>query len=335
MASRAPVDGDLAALLASQPDCLSSELGAEVGASRANWRATSTWMRGPTDRELERIPCRDELIAGVPVRWYGEKPASGADIVVYFHGGGWMLGDVPAYDPDVRLLADRLGCAVISVDYRRAPEHPFPAALDDCLAVVRAVEARHPRALAVAGDSAGGNLACAVARVIPDAVACVLALYPALDPGAEQNHSYRENAEGYPLTAAAMRHFWAHYAAGAESDPRVAVGRGELAGFPSAVIASAGYDPLRDEARDFAARLVEADVEVTYLAHPTLTHGFQQMVPRVPSAAQAVDDIYAAFALAFRRAAGRLSASREQRGIETVGDDGRGSASARTADPRT
>jgi acetyl esterase len=313
LAARAPIDGDLAVLLAEASMHLGSGLEGSVDNLRAQWRSDSIWMRGEPAKSLADVAARDDVIAGVPVRWYGPDPDARTDIVVYLHGGGWMLGEVDAYDPDVRLLTRELGCAVVSVDYRRTPEHPFPAAIDDCVAVVRSLALSPRRGLAVAGDSAGGNLALGAAAALAGAVRidAVLALYPVIDPDAIGNASYRENGQGFLLTADAMELFWNRYTTvtGSTRDPRANLAVAQLDGFPAVVIATADYDPLRDEARQFARRLVDVDVDVTYLPQPGLVHGFQQMVPRIPAAAVAVDAIYAAFATTLARAIARRHAT--------------------------
>jgi acetyl esterase len=232
----------------------------------------------------------------VPVRTYN-RGADGRDpdrVVIYIHGGGWTIGDLDSGDHFARTLAGGLDATVVSVDYRLAPEHPFPAALTDCAAVIRAVRDAHPDArIAVAGDSAGGNLAAGIAawgrtdeRLRVDAQ---LLVYPALDPR-QQHASHQEFADGYLLTRSDMAFYWESYlqAAADRADPRAAPAViTDLAGLPPTVIATAGFDPLRDEGGDYAQRLVAANVPTVYLPFPRLTHGFLDMVGRVPAAHQA------------------------------------------------
>jgi acetyl esterase len=232
----------------------------------------------------------------VPVRTY--SPAgdgvAGDRVIVYMHGGGWVAGDLDSGDHFARTLACGLNATVVSVDYRLAPEHPFPAAFDDCAAIVQSVRHSHPGArLAIAGDSAGGNLAAAIAaqgrtdeQLRVDAQ---LLVYPALDP--RQKHaSHEQFADGYLLTRSDMAFYWDSYlqTESDRSDPRAAPATiADLAGLPPAVIATAGFDPLRDEGREYAQRLIEASVPTVYLPFPRLTHGFLDMVGRVPAARQA------------------------------------------------
>jgi acetyl esterase len=234
----------------------------------------------------------------VPVRWYRpDVSGSGPDrVVVFIHGGGWTVGDLDSADRFARTLADGLGATVVSVDYRLAPEHPFPAAFDDCAAVVRSVRQAHPGVhLAVAGDSAGGNLAAAIAaegRTNEDLrVDAQLLVYPALDPR-QQHASHAEFADGYLLTRSDMAFYWNRYlpARADRSDPRAAPATiADYAGLPPAVIATAGFDPLRDEGREYAQRLIDANVRTVYLPFPGLTHGFLDMASRVPAAQRASD----------------------------------------------
>jgi acetyl esterase len=234
----------------------------------------------------------------VPIRWYRPDAGDPAPnrVVVYIHGGGWTVGDLDSGDRFARTLADGLGATVVSVDYRLAPEHPFPAAFDDCAAVVRSVRQAHPGVqLAVAGDSAGGNLAAAIAaegRIDEDLrVDAQLLVYPALDPR-QQHPSQTQFADGYLLTRSDMAFYWNSYlpARADRSDPRAAPATiADFAGLPPAVIATAGFDPLHDEGKEYAQRLIAANVRTVYLPFPGLTHGFLDMASRVPAAQQAAD----------------------------------------------
>lgn len=324
MAFRTLVDGDLAVLLEEAPRHLIADLDLPVEQLREAARADNAWLRGEVNDSLSCVRSRDEVLDGVPVRWYGPDLTASDDVIVFLHGGGWMVGDLDSYDLDVRRLADRLGCSVVAVEYRRTPEHPFPAALDDSVAVIRRVAGIPHRGLAVAGDSAGGNLALGVCVALANegGIDAALALYPVVDPGALGNSSHRTNGTGFLLTTDTMSHYWRHYIANESysRDPRLNLAVADLDGFPATVITSADYDPLRDEARDFAVRLAAADVDVTYLPQPGLTHGFQQMVPRIPAATRALDAVYDALAATLRRSVARrpAAAHRDAVGVSVI-----------------
>ncbi|HUF33343.1 MAG TPA: alpha/beta hydrolase fold domain-containing protein [Acidimicrobiales bacterium] len=217
-------------------------------------------------------------------------------LIAYFHGGGWVLGSHESDDPLCRDLCVRTGAVIVSVDYRHAPEHPFPAAAEDAFAAVRWIAANAielggiPGQLAVAGWSAGGNLAAVACRMArdedgPDIVAQLL-LNPVTD-GDLTRPSYEENAEGYVLTTAIMEWFWDHYVGdGDRQDPRVAPLRaGDLSGLPPAVIVTCEFDPLRDEGRAYADALEAAGVQTRHISGRGHTHTSHTMVDVVLSGA--------------------------------------------------
>ncbi|HKY69228.1 MAG TPA: alpha/beta hydrolase [Acidimicrobiales bacterium] len=238
----------------------------------------------------------------VPVRVYvpttdpGPRPA-----LVYFHGGGWVIGSVETHDGAVRALATASGATVVSVDYRLAPEHPFPAAIEDCLAAVRWVVDRaaeldiDPTRLAVGGDSAGGNLAAVAALELRDSVDLRLQLlvYPVTD-GAMDRPSLTENGEGYFLTRDTMAWFWDQYVAGGDRhDPRASpidAPDDALRGVAPALVITAEYDPLRDEGEAYGARLRAAGVDATVSRYDSVIHGFFSMGDMVPEGKAAVDE---------------------------------------------
>lgn len=217
--------------------------------------------------------------------------ASGARLpgLVYFHGGGWTIGDLDTHDVLCRELANGAGCAVVAVDYRLAPEHRFPCAVDDCLAATRWVH-RHADALgidaarlAVGGDSAGGNLAAVVAQLARDGgdlpLSFQLLVYPATDQRLGQA-SHQTNGQGYLLTADSMRYFRGHYIADPASwlDPRSSpLLREDLSRLPPALVITAGYDPLRDEGLAYAQALSDAGNRCTYVCFDRQIHGFLTM----------------------------------------------------------
>ncbi|WP_224058948.1 alpha/beta hydrolase fold domain-containing protein [Streptomyces kanamyceticus] len=224
----------------------------------------------------------------LPVRIYLPDPEAcpgPRPTVVFFHGGGYTLCGLGSHDATARGLCARAGAAVVSVAYRLAPEHRFPAAADDAYAALcwsaREVASLggDPGALVTAGDSSGGGLATVAALRARDregpAVALQVLIYPVLDAG-QDTASYRENAEGYFLTAAHMRWFWQQYLGpdGDGTHPHASPLRAEPAGLPPAHLVTAGCDPLRDEGIAYARRLRAAGVPVTHGHHPEMFHGF-------------------------------------------------------------
>jgi acetyl esterase len=251
--------------------------------------------------EERRVPSGDGEQDARVYRPTGEGPWP---TVLYLHGGGFVIGDLDTHDQTCRRVARDCEAVVVAVDYRLAPEHPFPAAVEDSVAAARWAaehldELGGTDVLGVAGDSAGGNLAAVVAQAMPDRVAAQLLLYPATDAFGD-HPSREENAEGYFLELATMEWFFTHYAGGAEidpeadPDPRHSPLHGELVGQPPAVVAVAGYDPLRDEGIAYARALDKAGVEVELLELDSMIHGFVDMVFS-PAADEAVGTILARF----------------------------------------
>jgi acetyl esterase len=232
------------------------------------------------------------------------SPADPIDaVVVYLHGGGWVIGDLETHDPVCRSLANGAKAVVVSVDYRLAPEAPHPGPLQDSLAALRWVAERWPgHRLAIAGDSAGGGLAagCALeARDDPEIrLVAQLLIYPALDASLSQP-SVSENDQGYFLGAGDMRWFWAQYLPddGMRSDPSVnLLAAADLSGLPPAVITVAEFDPLRDEGALYAERLREAGVPVTLVRGDGLVHGYFGMTELSAAAARTAAEVRTAFA---------------------------------------
>jgi acetyl esterase len=221
---------------------------------------------------------RDATAAGVPVRVYRPEAEGALPAIVHLHGGGWVLGDLDTHDAVCRDLAAGSGCAVVAVDYRLAPEHPFPAALEDSLAVVRAVDelGLDPERVGVFGDSAGGGLAAVIARELRGAVRHQALVYPVCDARVGATDSYARYAEGYFLTARDMRWYLDHYATGVDpADPRLSpLAADDLTGAAPATIVLAQYDPLRDEGVAYARKLEEAGVEVELREYPGQIHPF-------------------------------------------------------------
>lgn len=240
----------------------------------------------------------------VPVRVYRPDAPGPAPILVWYHGGGWVIGDLDTTDSSARSFCAQAGAVVVSVDYRLAPEHPFPAGPDDAWAALRWV-AEHadevggdPARLAVGGDSAGGNLAALVALRARDeggpSLCHQLLVYPGTD--LTMGHpSIEENGEGYFLSKASMEWFTDHYL-GADhehGDPTSGevspLFARDLAGVAPAQVLTAEFDPLRDEGAAYAARLAEAGVPVELVEHPGLVHGFLGFVELSPDARTATE----------------------------------------------
>lgn len=227
-------------------------------------------------------------------------------VLVYLHGGGWVQGDLDTHDVLCRRLAAEADRAVVSVDYRLAPEHPYPAGLDDVVRTlrwVRTADLGGPTLAAagrveVGGDSAGGNLAAAACIALRDAGDVLPELQVLVYPGLDQTRSlpsHREFARGFLLTAADIDWFQAHYAVSNLRDPLASpLLAPDLRGLPPAVVTTAGFDPLRDEGEAYVARLREAGVPVVHLDEATLVHGYACMDGVLPEADAAVSRLAAA-----------------------------------------
>jgi acetyl esterase len=243
---------------------------------------------------------------GVPIRIYDteESIIMPDRLVLYVHGGGWVVGDLDSADHLARSAALGLRARVVSVDYRLSPENVFPAAYNDCAAVLAELRRKHPDSgIAAIGDSAGANLVGALTAASRDQddlrVDAQLLLYPALDPSMATD-SMSRMAEGYVLTKADMAYYWSCYLSDPKDafDPRATpAALTDLTGMPPTVLVTAGFDPLHDEGMDYARRLVAADVATTYLSFPTLVHGFVDMAGRVPAALDALNAALAALDL--------------------------------------
>jgi acetyl esterase len=236
----------------------------------------------------------DFEVEGVPVRLYAPAGDETLPIVVYLHGGGWVIGSLDTHDGLARALANRSGCRIAAVDYRLAPEHRFPAAVDDCWAVTRWAFGQTPR-VAVAGDSAGGNLAAVMALRARDAglrLAYQVLVYPVVDHRFD-TASYAANANSYGLTLAGMRWYWDHYLGGADgADPDASPLRAaSLAGVAPALVVVCGLDPLRDEGVAYAARLRAAGVPAEVFEYEDMIHGFLRMSAVIDRSREAQDRV--------------------------------------------
>lgn len=238
--------------------------------------------------------------ADLPIRIYRPSPDQSAPALVFFHGGGWVLNFLDIYDAALHRLANQSGSVIISVNYQKAPEHPFPTPFDDCYATLRWVKSHAQEIgvdadrIGVGGDSAGGNLAAAVAVKARDEGANLnyqLLVYPCLDRDFTTK-SYIEAATEYGLTTQAMQWFWDQYLQGSQHDdnPYAAPMRSKsLAGVAPAIIITAQYDPLISDSENYCARLTGDGAEVIYREYPGMIHGFFANVAATPSAHLALD----------------------------------------------
>jgi acetyl esterase len=242
----------------------------------------------------------------MPIRIYRPKNALRAALV-YFHGGGWVVGSLESADGSCRAIANRSRCVVISIGYRLAPETKFPGAVEDAYAAVRwvssadhAAELRiDPVHLAVGGSSAGGNLAAVAALVSRDRNGPKIAFQLLTVPVAELSaraRSYQEFAEGYGLTRADMEWYGRHYVrtAADADDPYASVLRADLHGLPPAFVITAECDPLRDDGEAYAEKLQKLGVRASYKRYPGMFHGFMSFPEVLPEATQAFEDAGAA-----------------------------------------
>jgi len=249
-------------------------------------------------------------LGGIPLRWYRPSPEAGLPVALYFHGGGWAVDDLDTHDHLCRRLASRSQAVVVSVAYRRGPEHPYPAAVEDAYAATQWVAAAgrergaDPARLAVAGDSAGGNLATVATLLCRDrrgpAVRFQALAYPVTDYWQAGRASYDQYAEGYTLSRDFMKWTFQQYLPDSfdRADPYLFPLRAaDLSGLPAALIVTAEFDPLRDEGRAYAERLRAAGVAVEHLHLDDQMHGFLLQETAVDRARDAVDH----FADALRR----------------------------------
>jgi acetyl esterase len=270
--------------------------------------------------EPRTIGCvEDREIAGpagkIPIRIYRPEGKGPFPVLVFFHGGGWVLGNIESHDTVCRELTHAADCITVSVDYRLAPEHKYPAAPEDCYAATRwAVENASSfngdsTRVAIGGDSAGGNLTAVVALMARDRggpkLAYQLLIYPVTDHYTRNKPSYEENGEGYFLTKDAMVWFWDYYVSSEDEAKQPYVSpllAQELNGLPPAMVITAEYDPLRDEGELYAARLREAGVPVTLKRYEGMIHGFVSMHEVLDGGKQALVDSAAGLRAAFGRA---------------------------------
>ncbi len=262
-------------------------------------------MLGGQPDQLDRV--EDLSVPGpagdIPLRLYASERGGLRPALIYFHGGGFVFGNLDTHDAVCRALAKQSGAVVIAVDYRLSPEHKFPAAVDDSYAATVWVAANaerlgiDARRIAVGGDSAGGNLATVVAMRCRDAggpaLAAQVLIYPVTDSSSLETGSHREFGEGYFLTGAAMEWFTGHYLASADQKRHPEVSpllAPNLSGLPPALVITAEFDPLRDEGEAYAKRLQQAGVPVTISRYPGMIHGFVSMRGVLAGGRQAIQE---------------------------------------------
>jgi acetyl esterase len=250
----------------------------------------------PALAPFEDVDSVEDTTAGsVPVRVY--QPAAASGVLVWFHGGGWVTGSLATHDGVLRQLANRAQCTVVAADYRLAPEHPYPAAVEDAWEATTWATARFDT-VAVGGDSAGGALATVAALRARDAslpLALQVLVYPALDHSFD-TISYEECATGFGLTRESMEWYWQQYLGpdGDGAHPEASPLRAsDLSGIAPALVVTAEYDPLRDEAEAYAERLQQAGVRVTLRRYDGQIHGFFRMTQVFPAGRALLEELAA------------------------------------------
>lgn len=300
-----PLDPHLAAVLNMLAEAGKKPIHESTPAeARAGYLALTAGSLTPEQRvpvahvEDTQVDGADGLL---PARIYRPDSPGPHPTVAYFHGGGYVIGDLDTHDNMCRLLCRGADAVLVSVDYRLAPEHRFPAGVQDAVAATRWVQAQQERlggsgAVGVAGDSAGGNFAAVVTQQLRDAGAPSLAaqflIYPAVDHAEATYPSVEENASGYFLEAQTMAWFYAHYvnAHDQPTDPRLAPLQADsLAGLPPALVLTAEFDPLRDSGAAYAQALQAAGVKAEYMPGPGMVHGFYDMGRWSPAAQALVE----------------------------------------------
>jgi acetyl esterase len=263
-------------------------------------RAALEAIRDPSAPVADVASAVEREIDGVPVRVYSPPGDGPFPVLVWIHGGGWVFGSAERADPTARELCSRADCVVVSIDCRLAPEHKFPAAVEDVVAVSRwvgmnaAALGGDSERLAIGGDSAGGNLSAVATHHLPGIFGYQVLVYPAVD-STMSFPSIDENAEGYLLTKALMEWFRYHYLDGLDvdlTDPRLSplyASDDVLSSCPPALVITCGYDPLRDEGRAYADKLETNGVAVERLTFANQIHGFYTFHLAIPAAYDALD----------------------------------------------
>ena len=240
--------------------------------------------------------------ADLPIRIYRPTDSRSAQTIIYFHGGGWVLNFLDIYDASLSRLANQSGATIISVNYQKAPEHPFPIPFNDCYATLLWVISHAAELmvdtenLGVAGDSAGANLAAAVALKARDqgiALAFQILIYPCNDRNFKTD-SYINNATGYGLSTQGMKWFWEQYLQGTEHDSNpyaIPARAGSFKGLAPAIIVTAQYDPLLSDGENYAELLRRDGVSVSYQCYEGMIHGFFTNLAVTPTARETIDQV--------------------------------------------
>ena len=263
---------------------------------------------GKENTSHETISASTSDVHSIPIRQYIPNNKANDSLIIYYHGGGWVFGSIQISDLWCRTLAVKTGITVVSVEYRCAPEFPFPIPVDDCYSVFSWIASNTsdfgtaPGKIALCGDSAGGNLAasvCLKAKKLSGPKICAqLLIYPVIDLSSMETQSYIDYSDGYLLTKEGMQWFREKYLANSQdafnplASPILAE---DLSGLPSSVIITAEFDPLSNEGASYAERLKSAGVSVTYICYPGLIHAFMYMGNISAAAASAVDDMFEKF----------------------------------------
>ncbi len=282
--------------------------------AREQNRRVKRWLQDPLEPvarvEEHRLP---GPAGEIPVRLYAPAGAGPFGALLYFHGGGWVVGDLDTHDHLCRALARRAGGIVLAVDYRRAPEHPFPAAVEDAYAAARwahehgAAVGIDPERIALAGDSAGGNLSAVVSLLTRErggpSLCLQIPIYGVMNLASFETPSYHDYAQGYDLDRSRMAWYRERYL----SDPQDAHSplaspllAEDLSALPPAFVVTAECDVLRDEGEAYARRLEEAGVPCTLKRYPGMMHGFFAMANVLDRAREALDDVGTALRAAWR-----------------------------------
>lgn len=310
-----PLDPILAMVLEKAPSLVAPEIAHDAVAAREAYRARSdpaamATFAAPVAEVINRtIPANGHEI---PVRIYQPSGSAPAGTFVFYHGGGWVLGDLDSHDLPCRTLSNGLNLTVMAVDYRLAPEHPFPEGLEDSTAATSwALEnldqlGGNDRPVAIGGDSAGGNFAAVIAQTLRGSgIAAQLLIYPATD-SSKTYPSGRQYGDGYFLDATSLKLFQDSYFSdpALRQDSRVSPLLGDLRGLAPAVIVTAEFDPLKDQGETYAAELEAAGSRVVLKEFPGLTHGFINLGPFVPAARHAINETIALLGSLLKEVAG-------------------------------